>query len=267
MRGLFPGGHTVQVQMPGAVLRRSALIGIPWPMRPLVVRVRDVEQAQTAARDGADLVLYEGADVSLAADIVLSAHANGARVALTLPGSGAIAQTGADAVWARTLDSETKRRFPETRELIPSNSPTLLEEVAAAADRASFDRLLATVGVVEVPRPALAPLGLLAPGGIVVDPTSLDLVKARKRQTPLREGKTAILIVQNRRAVVTFRAGHQSLLWVANLDPSMEWRFVPEGVSRPLDLLGGALDGDAIRIRPGDFSLIVQLPGRDPSRL
>ena len=98
IRGLFPGGHSVEVQMPNAVLRRTALIGIPWPKHPLVVRVYDVEQARSAAYAGADAVLYEGEDRDVAQDITRVAHAGGARMIVALPGE-AVAFTGADAVW------------------------------------------------------------------------------------------------------------------------------------------------------------------------
>ena len=269
IRGLFPGGHTVEVRLPGAVLHRSALIGVPWPKRPLLVEVRSVEQATAAARAGADCLLYTGEDVTLAADLALAAHANGARLAIALPGS-AIAATGADAVWARALDPETKRRFPETRELIPHANPQLLAELAAPGEPIAWQRVLDAVGVVQAIDPAtvkLAPLGLLAPAGLLVDEKNLDLVKARRKQAALRDGKPTLKLEQPRRAVVEFQLGRHSTLWVANLDPVEEWRFVPDGVAQPLDLLGGSLDGEAIRIRPSDFSLIVRLPGRDPSRL
>ena len=34
LRGLWPGGHTLEVRLPNAVLKRSVLIGKPWPERP-----------------------------------------------------------------------------------------------------------------------------------------------------------------------------------------------------------------------------------------
>src|SRR5262245_45454552 len=35
LRGMFPGGHTVEVRLAGAVLRRSVVLGSPWPARPV----------------------------------------------------------------------------------------------------------------------------------------------------------------------------------------------------------------------------------------
>lgn len=266
IRGLFPGGHTVEVSSAGSVLRRSALIGVPWPAHPVVVRVRDVDQTYTAAHAGADAVLYEGEDVEVAQDIVRAAHGGGARAIIVLPGE-VVSLTGADAVWGRALDPETKRRFPETRELHPATDPSLVTAAWEQADRAALAKLLDATGLVEIDRPELTPLGLLAPAGMVVAANNLDLVRARKKQGALRHGKAQLQSIEGRRAVVEFRAGRESLLWVANLDPAAEWRFVPTGVTQPLDLLGGSVDGEAIRVRPNDFSLIVKLPGRDPSRL
>lgn len=266
IRGLFPGGHSVEVQMPNAVLRRTALVGIPWPKHPLVVRVYDVEQARSAAYAGADAVLYEGEDRDVAQDITRVAHAAGARMVLALPGE-AVAFTGADAVWDRALDPETKRRFPETRELIPNKQGDLVGTAAARGDRESLEALLRASGVVEVQKAEHTALGLLAPGGMLIGANNLELCKQRKKQPVLRNGTAQLKSLDARHAVVEFRLDDKSLLWAANFDPAADWRFVPEGVAQPLDLLGSSLDGDAIRIRPNDFSLIVRLPGRDPSRL
>src|SRR6185503_10483361 len=84
LRGLFPGGHTVEVRLPGAVLERSVVIGKPWPVRPALVRVRSADEAGAAAAAGADGVIADGAlDPAELGEIADAAHARGARFLVT----------------------------------------------------------------------------------------------------------------------------------------------------------------------------------------
>src|SRR5258708_34264379 len=54
LRGLWPGGHTVELRTAGALLRRSVLVGRPWPAKLALVRVRNEDEAEAAAKAGAD---------------------------------------------------------------------------------------------------------------------------------------------------------------------------------------------------------------------
>jgi hypothetical protein len=113
LRGLFPGGHTVELRTAGAVLRRSVLVGAPWRDRLALVRVRNEDEAEAAAKAGADAVVIVGGDWK---PIVDAAHKAGVR-ALVVGNAGAIEWAGADGVVGGSIPAALHVRFPETRAL------------------------------------------------------------------------------------------------------------------------------------------------------
>jgi hypothetical protein len=113
LRGLFPGGHTVELRTAGAVLRRSVLIGAPWRDKLALVRVRNEDETEAAAKAGADGVIIVGGDWKPIVDV---AHKSGVR-ALVVGDAGALEWASADGVVGGTIPPALAARFPEARAL------------------------------------------------------------------------------------------------------------------------------------------------------
>jgi hypothetical protein len=113
LRGLFPGGHTFELRTAGAVLRRSVLVGAPWREKLALVRVRNEDEAEAAAKAGADGVIIVGGDWKPIVDV---AHKAGVR-ALAVGDAGAIEWAGADGVVGGEIPAPLHERFPEARAL------------------------------------------------------------------------------------------------------------------------------------------------------
>jgi hypothetical protein len=111
LRGLFPGGHTFELRTAGAVLRRSVLVGAPWRDKLALVRVRNEDEAEAAAKAGADGVIIVGGDWK---PIVDAAHKAGIR-ALVVGDAGAIEWASADGVVGGAIPPALHARFPEAR--------------------------------------------------------------------------------------------------------------------------------------------------------
>jgi hypothetical protein len=144
LRGLWPGGHTVELRTAGAVLRRSVLIGRPWRDKLALVRVRNEDEAEAAAKAGADGVIIVGGDWKPIVDV---AHKNGAR-ALAVGDAGAIEWAGADGVVGGTIPPALHDRFPEARALpwppeasSSDEARTLLERGSVIVATGAFDAL------------------------------------------------------------------------------------------------------------------------------
>jgi hypothetical protein len=111
LRGMWPGGHTVELRTPGQKLKRSVLIGRPWPNRLALVKVQDEDEAEAAAKAGADGVILVGGDWKRVVD---HAHEKGVR-ALVVGDAGALEWAAADGVVDGTIPPALQRRFPEAR--------------------------------------------------------------------------------------------------------------------------------------------------------
>jgi hypothetical protein len=147
LRGLWPGGHTF------------VLIGHPWPQRLAIVRVSSPDEAEAAAKAGADAVLVSGGETRA---IVASAHAHSMR-ALVWWDASAIEWAGADGIVTGSIPPELQVRFPEARVLPAPPEPT---DAAATA------------------------LALLE-GNTVVPPGAFDLLRERKHDKWLARGQAA----------------------------------------------------------------------------
>ncbi len=127
LRGLFPGGHTFELRVAGTVLRRSVLIGRPWRDKLALVRVKNEDEAEAAAKAGADGVIIVGGDWKPIVDV---AHKHGARALVVgdgeppagtrragadQPAANAIDWAGADGVVGGAIPRELHERFPEAR--------------------------------------------------------------------------------------------------------------------------------------------------------
>jgi hypothetical protein len=131
LRGLFPGGHTVELRTAGAVLRRSVLIGAPWHDKLALVRVRNEDEAEAAAKAGADGVIIVGGDWK---PIVDSAHKAGVR-ALVVGDAGALEWAGADGVVGGEIPAPLHARFPEARALAWPPEAKRADEARALLER------------------------------------------------------------------------------------------------------------------------------------
>lgn len=146
LRGLWPGGHTVELRLPGAVLRRSVLVGRPWPAKLALVRVRSVDDVEAAARAGADGVILAGGDWK---ELVDAAHKGGMR-ALVVGAAAPLEWAGADGVLDGAIPPALRARFPEARTL-PSppeardagDAKRLLADGSAIVPASAFDVLRA----------------------------------------------------------------------------------------------------------------------------
>jgi hypothetical protein len=233
LRGLWPGGHTVELRLPGAVLRRSVLLGKAWPARPVLVRVRFADEARAAAEAGADGVIAEGVDVQ---EIVDAAHAKNAR-AFVLGDAGAIEKAGADGVVGGVIPPELQARFGEARALGP---------LAEAHDLPS------------------AALALLDPRGAIVEPNAFALLRVRRKHTLLADGSPRPLVSEPTRRAFALASGADELELVINLGAD-EWRYAP-AVHDPLDLLGGHLTEGAVVVRPHDAAVVIRSRAPDLTR-
>ncbi len=131
LRGLFPGGHTVELRTAGAVLRRSVLIGAPWRDKLALVRVKNEDEAEAAAKAGADGVIIVGGDWK---PIVDTAHKAGIR-ALLVGNAGAIEWAGADGVVGGDIPPALHARFPEARALPWPPEAKSTDDARALLDR------------------------------------------------------------------------------------------------------------------------------------
>ena len=113
LRGMFPGGHTIELRTAGAVLRRTVLVGAPWRDTLALVRVKNEDEAEAAAKAGADGVIIVGGDWKPIVDV---AHKAGIR-ALAVGDAGAIEWASADGVVGGEIPPALHARFPEARAL------------------------------------------------------------------------------------------------------------------------------------------------------
>jgi hypothetical protein len=233
LRGLWPGGHTVEVRLPAAVLRRSVLLGKPWPARPVLVRVRFADEARAAAEAGADGVIAEGNDVQ---EIVDAAHAKEARAFVPADAS-AVEKAGADGVVDGVIPPDVQARFPEARALGP---------LAEAHDLPS------------------AALAIVDPRGAIVEANAFPLLRVRKKHALLADGSPRSLVSEPTRRAFALAKGSDELELVVNFGAD-EWRYAP-AVRNPLDLLGGHLSDGAVVVRPHDAAIVVRSRAPDLTR-
>jgi len=209
LRGLWPGGHQLELRVAGAVLRRTVLIGHPWPERLAIVRVTSPEEAEAAGKAGADAVLVSGGETR---SIVTAAHAASTR-ALVWWDATAIDWAGADGIVTGTIPPALHARFPEARVFAEPPEPT----TTAAAALALLD------------------------GNTVVPAGSLGFLRERKRHKALQRGKMVAAKDDSpqRRVIDVADNGHDSVRLYLNLD-SQPWT-VP---NRMLPLAPGELTVD-----------------------
>ena len=264
LRGLFPGGHTVEVRLPGAVLERSVVIGKEWPARPALVRVRSADEAGVAAAAGADGVIASGAlDPAELGEIALAAHARGVRFLVT-GDARAVETAGADGILGGALPPALVHRFPEARALsIDAAGSSAIARFAAGAP-AETAALLGARGLVEGKGLLGSALALLAPKGAIVDRDALGLLGPRKRHAALREGAATLLPAPAGQIAFTLTHDGDRVTVLVN-GKDEPWSFHATALA-PLDLLGSEVRGDEITVRRHDVAMIVASPAPDRTR-
>jgi hypothetical protein len=239
LRGLYPGGHTVELRLPGAWMKRSVVVGHAWPERPVLVRASGLAAVLDAAKAGADGVILDAAEP---ADLVDAAHAHGVRAFVA--GDALLVETAsADGVVGGALAETIVRRFPEARVLTVGDG-----------------------GLVEGRGLVGGALALTAPHGAIVEPAAFPLLDGRRRHAAMRDGKLTVDRVDGRsdgRVRASFTAGGDAVTLYIN-DAAEPWQVAaPPGA---IDLLGTATTDGALTLRARDVALLVPIPERDKTR-
>jgi hypothetical protein len=264
LRGMFPGGHTVEVRLPAAVLKRSVLVGKPWPARPAFVTVRDAEEAISAAKAGADGVIIDEKTLE-PQEVVDAAHKHNTRALVHDP--ALIELAAADGLVGVTASPEIQRRFPQVRSFVIDETVTqAVAAFTAGGDATALKETLArATGIARGVGLVAAAAALTSEKGAIVDKSALGILDGRKRHKSLREGKLQDLKLDGPRYGVTFVAGSDATTLLINAG-SEPWRVEPSLPVSPIDLLGATLDGAAISVAPHDVALLVRLPEKDKTR-
>jgi hypothetical protein len=266
LRGMFPGGHTVELRLPGAVLRRSVLIGRPFPERPLAVRVRTPEEAKAAGEAGADAVVLDPSQLlGEAQEITEQAHLHGARV-LVLGQPELVERAGVDGIiGSAALAPELARRFPEARVLpFDAAATARLAELADRGDPAQA-LTLGAKGLVEAQGLLADALALFAPSGAIVDAKAWPLLRARHRHPALDRGRAEAVVKEPRRLLAVLRRGSDELFLAVNGDKA-PWPLRVPGPPAPVDLLGSHVEAGQLELQGGDVALVVNAPAPDRTR-
>jgi hypothetical protein len=232
LRGLWPGGHTLEVRLPAAVMKRTVLIGHPWPERLVFARAASKEEARNAAEAGADVIIAEG-DVE---DAAAAAHQAGARVAVA-GDPNAIERLGADAVFDAELPADVRTRFPEARVFpAPPRVSTLADAAAAIAEG----------------RP------------VEVEPNAFPLLRARKKHAALQRGQSNSIASEPGHRAWELHASGDTVIVALN-GSDAEWTLATD-FRAPIDLLGGHAQDQSITIRPHDVGVIIRSPMPDVTK-
>ncbi len=264
LRGLFPGGHTLEVRLPAAVLKRTVILGQAWAARPVLVTARDADEATAAAKAGADGVVADAAALD-PVELIEAAHKQGARALVHDP--DLIETGGADGLVGLALTADQQRRFPEARSYMIDQTASGAVTVFAGGGEATALRsaLERSTGLVSATGLVGDAAALTAPHGALVDKAALPMLKGRRHHAALREGKPQDEKSDGPRYSVTLVSGGDAatLLINAGKEP---WQVQPTLPTAPLDLLGSTLDGATLTIAPHDVALLVHLPEKDKTR-
>ena len=276
LRGLFPGGHTLELRLAGGLLRRSAVVGTPWPRRPLFVRARDLATVIGAAQAGADgVIIPAGIEPSALDELVEAAHKGGTRALIEAAASPEAASAlveryALDGVLGGAVLAATTRRFPQTHSFLvdQASSASLASHLGGAAlalstlapaDATSAEHLLDTHGALGLG------LALIAERGAIIDGAGFRLLALRRRHRALREGKATVLVDDGARRAVRLTAGGDALTLIGNASPEA-WTPTVELPPVPIDLLGGPMSATGPTVPPGELAVILASPDPDRTR-
>jgi hypothetical protein len=263
LQGMWPGGHSVELRLPGAVLRRTALVGKPWPERPVLVRVQNAAEAHDAARAGADGVLFAAADPAEAQPVVDAAHLAGARAVVAGPAS-LVETAGADGVLEGELPPRIRTRFDDARRfLVDEAGSRAVAAFVGGGDSGALEAVRAADRMVEGRGLLGGALALLGPAGAIVDRAAFPLLDGRKRHGALRSGTIAEAVADGRRLKMVLTAKNDRVTVLVNGGPEPWQVEVPGGV---LDLLGSSIAGGTLTLKGNDVALLLPVGTPDATR-
>ena len=267
LRGMFPGGHTVELRLAGSVLKRSTVVGAPLPARPLLVRARDLATVVEAGHAGADgVVMPAGLEQSAIEELVDGAHKANLRVFIEgneAQTAGSVARYALDGVLGAPIDAPTQKRFPSAHALWIDEAAThalVSTERGVALPLAQLghgEGLLDTHGALQVG------LAMIAGRGALIDARAFPLLAVRRRHKALREGTSSIVVDDGVHRAVRMAAGTDAVTLVCNAgtDPYAPRIELPPV---PIDLLGGPMTPNGPVVPPGEVAAILASP--DPDR-
>ncbi len=245
LRGMFPGGHTVELRLPNAVLHRSVLIGRPWPEQPLptgllLVRADTPEKIRELAEAGADgIVLARASEEGVDA-----AHLHGTRAIIEgkiESDSASIERFGADGVLGGAISGDLVRRFPEARSFTIDVATTqMIDHLQSCEAQAAISSTANANGALVETHDAVGAALALAfakTSGAIIDGSSdalLALLRARKEHASLREGNVSLVSQDHCHLVVRFSRGHEQVDLLVN-DGAEPW------ATKGVDLLSGPI--------------------------
>jgi hypothetical protein len=269
LRGLFPGGHILELRLAGGVLRRSVVLGTPWNPHPVFVRARDAATVIGATHAGADGVLLpQGLEPAAFEELVEDAHKGGLRALLEVATPGADANAileryALDGLVGAPIDPSLHHRFPATRAFEVDGITTQQLADNLAGTPMPLAALSGSDGLVEAHGALALALLLLARRGAIIDGSAFPLLAIRKRHKALREGTSTVLADDGLQRAVRISAGGDALTLVANAGRAP---FAPtvELPPVPIDLLGGPMSIQGPTVPPGDVAAILASP--DPDR-
>jgi hypothetical protein len=266
LRGLFPGGHTLELRLAGGVLRRSAFIGPAWATRPILVRGRDAATIAGAAHAGADGVLIPWAMEPAAIDeLVEAAHKGGIRILVDTPIAvgDALAERieryGLDGAIGASLSANAARRFPSVRTFTIDEAASRALASNLAGEPLPLDRLAQGTGLIDAHGALGLGLAMLAGRAAIAEGASFTLLGVRKRHRALREGTTTVLADDGLRRAVRLQAGGDAVTLVTNTGKEPYTPTV-EMPPSPIDLLGGHVAGGEPVVAPGDVAAVLASP-------
>ncbi len=252
LRGMFPGGHTLELRLPGAVLKRSVLIGHPWPERILLSRVRDESELEAAARAPVDGAIIVGGD---RLQLVALAHQRGIRALLLASEAATLAETAADGVIDAPISPELKTRFPELRSFFVD--PTRSAELAALVASGRSDGWRPPQTMVEATTLLGGALALGAPGGAIVSSAAFPLLDARHRHSALRRGEVAVR-AEGGLVRLDFSRGSDRMVILCNVSAAVA--NLTLDLPSPLSLLGQTIEANHLVLPAHDVAMIVATP-------
>ncbi len=272
LRGLFPGGHIVELRLAGGILRRSAVLGRAWPSRPVLVRARDLGTVAGAAHAGADAILVpEGLEAGAFEELVEASHKAGLAVFVEAATNGAgpatvsaaVERYALDGVVGATLEPSVTKRFPQARVLMVDAKTS---SVLASDDKPyALGDLAQGQGVVETHGALQLGLVLAAGRGAITDGGGFALLGVRRRHKALRDGASTSLYDDGVRRALRLTAGGDALTLVANGSKGA-WTPRLTLPRVPIDLLGGPMSPTGPTVPAGDIAAILASPDPDHTR-
>ena len=273
LRGMFPGGHTVELRLAGRVLRRSAVLGGGVPERAILVRARDLATVAGAAHAAADgVAIPEGLEPLAFEELVEAAHKAGIRAFIeAAPAhpddatiSAAIERYALDGAVGATIAPGVARRFPQAKAMqIDRDGSSLF--ASHRANPLPLATLVKGTGLLDTQGALQLSLAMAAGRAAITDGGGFALMSLRRRHKALREGTATALVDDGLRRAIRMAAGGDAVTLVQNAGAEA-WTPTIELPPVPIDLLGGPMSPTGPTVPPGDVAAILASPDPDRTR-